>query len=53
MDTQEIVLPKILKESGYVRAIFGKWDLGSLQRLPPNSRGFDEFYGFVKTGIDY
>ena len=53
MDTREILLPAMLKESGYRSAIFGKWDLGSLQRYLPASRGFDEFYGFVNTGIDY
>ena len=53
MDTREVILPGMLKSSGYSSAIFGKWDLGSLQRYLPTSRGFDEFYGFVNTGIDY
>jgi arylsulfatase A-like enzyme len=33
--------------------IFGKWDLGQLHRFLPLQRGFDEFYGFTNTGIDY
>jgi arylsulfatase A len=53
MDTREILLPALLKEAGYRSAIFGKWDLGSLRRYLPIQRGFDEFYGFVNTGIDY
>ena len=53
MDTREILLPKLLQKAGYFSAIFGKWDLGSLHRYLPRSRGFDEFYGFVNTGIDY
>jgi len=53
MDTREVLLPELLREAGYVSGIFGKWDLGSLQRYLPTSRGFDEFYGFVNTGIDY
>jgi len=53
MDTREVLLPKMLDEAGYVSGIFGKWDLGSLERYLPGARGFDEFYGFVNTGIDY
>jgi arylsulfatase A-like enzyme len=53
MDTREILLPGMLKQAGYVCGIFGKWDLGSLKRFLPRARGFDVFYGFVNTGIDY
>lgn len=53
MDTREILLPALLREAGYASSIFGKWDLGSLKRYMPTSRGFDDFYGFVNTGIDY
>ncbi|MHC4323896.1 MAG: sulfatase-like hydrolase/transferase [Planctomycetota bacterium] len=53
MDTREMLIPKILKEAGYVSGIFGKWDLGQLHRFLPLQRGFDEFYGFTNTGIDY
>lgn len=53
MDTREIVLAEVLQSAGYQTAIFGKWDLGSLKRFLPTSRGFDRFYGFVNTGIDY
>jgi arylsulfatase A-like enzyme len=53
MDVREVLLPAMLKKSGYTSAIFGKWDLGTLQRYLPTSRGFDQFYGFVNTGIDY
>jgi len=53
MDTREILLPAMLKQAGYVSGIYGKWDLGSLKRFLPTSRGFDDFYGFVNTGIDY
>lgn len=53
MDTREILFPELLQEAGYVAGIFGKWDLGSLHRFLPRQRGFDEFYGFVNTGIDY
>ncbi|TWT63462.1 Arylsulfatase [Rubinisphaera italica] len=53
MDQQEIIIPALLQKSGYASAIYGKWDLGSLKRYLPTSRGFDDFYGFVNTGIDY
>jgi len=53
MDTREILLPKVLRGAGYRSGIFGKWDLGTLKRYLPLARGFDDFYGFVNTGIDY
>ena len=53
MDEREIILPRVLRTVGYKSGIFGKWDLGSLRRYLPTSRGFDDFYGFVNTGIDY
>lgn len=53
MDEREVILPQVLRPAGYRNGIFGKWDLGSLRRYLPTSRGFDEFYGFVNTGIDY
>jgi len=53
MDTREVLIPRVLKQAGYVSGIFGKWDLGQLHRFLPLQRGFDEFYGYVNTGIDY
>jgi arylsulfatase A-like enzyme len=53
MDTREVLIPRVLKKAGYKSGIFGKWDLGQLQRFLPLQRGFDEFYGFTNTGIDY
>jgi arylsulfatase A-like enzyme len=53
MDLREVVLPQVLRSAGYTSGIYGKWDLGSLKRFLPTSRGFDDFYGFVNTGIDY
>jgi len=53
MDTREILLPRMLKQAGYYSGIFGKWDLGMHRRYLPLARGWDEFYGFVNTGIDY
>lgn len=53
MDPREVLLPAILKPAGYASGIYGKWDLGALKRFLPLARGFDDFYGFVNTGIDY
>lgn len=53
MDIREIMISQVLKEQGYATAVFGKWDGGQLKRYLPLQRGFDEFYGFVNTGIDY
>ena len=53
MDTREVLLPHVLKPAGYTSGIFGKWDLGVHKRFLPLARGFDDFYGFVNTGIDY
>jgi len=53
MDTKEVLIPKYLKQAGYVSGIYGKWDLGIHKRYLPLARGFDDFYGFVNTGIDY
>ncbi len=53
MDLREIILPRMLQTAGYKSGIFGKWDLGTLKRYLPTSRGFDDFYGFVNTGVDY
>lgn len=53
MDEREIIIPRMLKSAGYKSGIYGKWDLGTLKRYLPTSRGFDDFYGLVNTGIDY
>lgn len=53
MDEREIIIPRMLKSAGYKSGIYGKWDLGTLKRFLPTSRGFDDFYGLVNTGIDY
>ncbi|MFB9292567.1 sulfatase-like hydrolase/transferase [Persicitalea jodogahamensis] len=52
-DLREVFISEILKKAGYTNGIFGKWDLGQLRRFLPLQQGFDRFYGFVNTGIDY
>jgi len=53
MDLREVFISELLKKAGYTNACFGKWDLGQLQRYLPLQQGFDRYYGFVNTGIDY
>lgn len=53
MDVRETLLPEVLGDVGYRSGVYGKWDLGTLRRYLPTSRGFGDFYGFVNTGVDY
>jgi arylsulfatase A-like enzyme len=46
IDLNQIIFPEILKENGYKTALFGKWHSGQQPPYHPNSRGFDEFYGY-------
>ncbi|XP_053722724.1 N-acetylgalactosamine-6-sulfatase [Synchiropus splendidus] len=41
----EILLPKMLKEKGYVSKIVGKWHLGHRPQHLPLEHGFDEWFG--------
>jgi arylsulfatase A-like enzyme len=43
----EVTLADRLKAAGYRTALFGKWHLGSGARFHPQSRGFDQFFGFT------
>jgi arylsulfatase A-like enzyme len=52
-DLREILISELLHEAGYINGIFGKWDMGQLRRYLPLQNGFDRYYGFVNTGIDY
>ena len=47
-----ILLPQVLKESGYHSAIIGKWHLGLESPNTPLERGFDYFHGFLGDMMD-
>lgn len=49
----EAFMSNVLHDNGYFTAALGKWHLGSLPQFHPNSRGFDEFYGFLGGGHQY
>jgi arylsulfatase A-like enzyme len=49
----EVLISSVLQRSGYTTGCTGKWHVGSSKPFHPNSRGFDEFYGFVGGGHQY
>jgi arylsulfatase A-like enzyme len=53
LPTSEVLLPRVLKDAGYVSGIVGKWHLGAAERFHPLDRGFDEFFGFLGGGHQY
>lgn len=53
LDTREVVIAQPLHNAGYACGMIGKWDSGRARRFLPLARGFDMFYGFANTGIDY
>lgn len=53
LDLREQTIGDVLKRAGYRTGVVGKWDSGRARRFLPLQRGFDFFYGFANTGIDY
>ncbi|MDA2937787.1 sulfatase-like hydrolase/transferase [Acidobacteria bacterium AH-259-A15] len=53
LDVREVTIAQVLKQAGYTTGIVGKWDSGRAWPFLPLQRGFDFFYGFANTGIDY
>jgi len=49
----ETTMADRLRAAGYRTALFGKWHLGSADRLHPMRRGFEEFYGFLGADHSY
>ena len=47
LDPSVVTLADVLKQAGYVTGMFGKWHLGTQPQFHPQTRGFDEFYGFL------
>jgi len=53
LDLREITIGQAMRGAGYATGIIGKWDSGRARRFLPLQRGFDHYYGFANTGIDY
>ncbi len=49
----QILLPQVLKESGYATGHVGKWHLGAHPQFHPMKRGFDENYSMLGGGHVY
>lgn len=49
---EEVTIPEILSQAGYVSGCFGKWHNGNHWPETPNAQGFDEFLGFT-AGVLY
>lgn len=47
LDPSIATLAEAFQSAGYKTAIFGKWHNGTQAPYHPNSRGFNEFYGFT------
>ncbi|MFC2125382.1 arylsulfatase [Bacteroidota bacterium] len=46
LDLDETTIAEVFKNAGYATAAFGKWHNGMQPPYHPNTRGFDEYYGF-------
>ena len=49
----EVTLPELLKQAGYVTRAVGKWHCGENEHSVPQNKGFDEFYGFYGVSDMY
>jgi arylsulfatase A-like enzyme len=46
LDVDEEIIAEVFKSAGYQTAAYGKWHNGTQAPFHPNSRGFDDYYGF-------
>jgi arylsulfatase len=49
----EVTLPHLLSEAGYVTQAVGKWHMGENVESQPQNVGFDDFYGFLSVSDMY
>lgn len=53
LSPKELTIPRLLKDSGYKTALFGKWHLGQQTEFNPIHHGFDEYVGYLIGAADY
>jgi len=46
-------LPSLLRKAGYGTTLVGKWHLGRLPKYGPLKSGYDHFWGFRGSALDY
>lgn len=46
LDLDETTIAEVFKQAGYATAAYGKWHNGMQPPYHPNSRGFEDYYGF-------
>lgn len=47
LNLDETTIAELFKKAGYQTAAYGKWHSGMQPPYHPNTRGFDDFYGFA------
>ena len=47
LPTDAITVAAMLKENGYHTSLIGEWNLGDTEPVEPNTKGFEEFAGFL------
>lgn len=47
IDADEQLISDVFRDAGYATGAFGKWHSGTQAPYHPNTRGFDEYYGFT------
>ena len=54
LDTEEVLMPQVLKQAGYHTVMVGKWHLGHADpKWWPRQRGFESHYGALIGELDY
>ncbi len=53
LPTNQVLLPQLMKDLGYSTGLVGKWHLGYAPQFLPQSRGFDEYFGFLTGARNY
>lgn len=53
LDLKQTTLAAVLKRAGYATGLVGKWHLGIDEKHHPQSRGFDDFFGFLGGANPY
>jgi arylsulfatase A len=53
LPVEELSIARMLKDTGYSTAIYGKWHLGYESKFSPNNHGFDSAYYAIGGAMDY